>query len=90
MPLDNLGDPVDYHNNMTGISNGMNPIGPGLRGMSNNVDPMVLNGGSQRDPTSRHGASCLFRRDASLIPQRIEQQEGTTKRTKLNGVFGRT
>lgn len=60
MPLDNLGDPVDYHNNMTGISNGMNPIGPGLHGMSNNVDPMGLNGGNQRDPKAKVLKRCAY------------------------------
>lgn len=60
MPLDNLGDPVDYHNNMTGISNGMNPIGPGLRGMSNNVVPMGLNGGNQRDLKAKVLKRCAY------------------------------
>lgn len=100
----NLGNPIDYHNNMTGVSNSMDLVGPGLVGVSSAMDPIGLNSVNQRDPKAkipkpcayfntprgcRHGASCLFQHDAPSIPQRIEQQKGTTKRIKLDGVFGR-
>ena len=87
----NLSNPLDYHSNMNGASNGGDLIGvggPNQRDLKPKVPKPCVYFNTPRG--CRHGASCLYQHDASSIPQRIEQNKGTTKRIKLDrGIAGR-
>ena len=87
----NLSNPLNYQSNMNGASNGGDLIGvggPNQRDMKPKVLRPCVYFNTPRG--CRHGASCLYQHDASSIPQRIEQNKGTTKRIKLErGIAGR-
>ena len=86
----NLGNSLDYHSNMNGASNGGDLIGvggPNQRDLKPKVLKPCVYFNTARG--CRHGASCLYQHDASSVPQRTEQNKGTSKRIKLDrGIAG--